>query len=107
ILFAASGFLLVGGPAALSSLHERWRLFWLFGEGNPVAGLDDAFQVWLFLALLYFLLVVARSACVLYNPPPITCLYNTDPPAPHSPASIPPPPPWSRACSSRYANRSA
>src|SRR5262245_60953149 len=79
ILFAASGFLLAAGPPALPTLHERWRLFWLFGEGNPVAGLDDAFQVWLFLALLYFLLVVAGSAWVLYNRRAITCIYNTEP----------------------------
>src|SRR4051794_4945035 len=32
VLFAASGFLLFGGPAILTGLNERWRTFWLLGD---------------------------------------------------------------------------
>src|SRR6516225_1457399 len=32
ILFAASGFLLFGGPGILTGLGEEWRMFWLIGK---------------------------------------------------------------------------
>ena len=61
LLFAVSGFLLCGGPAVLSSLNERWRMFWLLGEGR-LAGLGMAQHFSLVLALFYFVVVVAGSA---------------------------------------------
>src|SRR5215210_6898917 len=59
ILFAASGFLLFGGPAVLTSLNESWRQFWLLGE-NTISrdGLLAQWQFWVFLSLLYFTVVV-------------------------------------------------
>jgi hypothetical protein len=44
LLAGLSGFLAVAGPAILSSLHERWRLWWLLADpGSPrgIAGASD------------------------------------------------------------------
>lgn len=82
ILFAASGFVFVGGPAILTSLNERWRTFWLLGEtGNVVEGLDGARQVYLVLASLYFLLIVAVSGFVFARRRGMTSIYNVEPAA--------------------------
>jgi len=79
LLAAASGFLLVGGPAVLSSLHERWRLFWLFGQrSEATASLDAAFRLWLTLAVLYFLVVVTASAWGLWRSRAMSCIFNVD-----------------------------
>ncbi|MFO0926062.1 MAG: hypothetical protein U0736_03360 [Gemmataceae bacterium] len=80
LLFAASGFLLFGGPAVLSATHERWRYFWLFGEGGRSAlSLEPLRQAWVLFAALYFVLVVAGSAVVLARRRRVTCVYNADP----------------------------
>lgn len=76
LLFAASGFLLLGGPAILSSLNERWRLFWLLGRSS--ANPEGAWQFWLFLSLLYFLLVVVGAGTLLWRQRALTSIYNTD-----------------------------
>jgi hypothetical protein len=79
ILFAASGFLLFGGPAIMSSLYERWRFFWLFGQGgrNAASSLGP-WPFWVFLSLLYFVAVVAGAAYQFVRQRQLTCLYNTD-----------------------------
>lgn len=81
LLFAASGFLLLGGPAALSSLNERWRLLWLLGDspGPAEGGLDGARQVGLLLAVLYFLAVVAACAAAFRRRRGMTCVFNAEP----------------------------
>lgn len=80
ILFAGSGFLLLGGPAILSSLNERWRLFWLLGDRSPLPdGLDGIRQVWVFLALGYFAVVVLGCAWVFNRRRGVTCIYNVEP----------------------------
>ena len=63
ILFAASGFLMFGGPAILTSLNESWRSFWLLGDGNAVSrdSLLAQWQFWIFLSVLYFVGVVTVS----------------------------------------------
>ncbi len=80
ILFAASGFLLVGGPAVLSSGSERWRMFWLFGsaEGLP-ASPSTAADTRALLAGIYFLVVVAAAAYLLYRRRELTAVYNVEP----------------------------
>jgi hypothetical protein len=81
VLFAASGFLLFGGPAVLSSLNERWRLFWLFGQsGVRTTAADGAWQFWIFLSLLYFALVVGGSAYFLWRHRHLTSIYNAERP---------------------------
>lgn len=79
VLLAASGFLFFGGPAVLSTLHERWRRFWLFGEGYPAEGLDSLRQGWALLAALYFLAVIGGAGMVLWRRRAFTAVYNADP----------------------------
>jgi hypothetical protein len=78
LLMASSGFLLFGGPAVLSSLHERWRLFWLFGQTGEVGG-DTAWILWILLWGLYFVAVVGGIAFLFWRQRNLTCVYNVDP----------------------------
>ncbi len=79
LIFGVSGFLLFAGPAILSSLSERWRLFWLFGKGDvSLAGPNGAWSLWVFLALLYFLLVLSGAALYLWRQRHLTAIYNTN-----------------------------
>jgi hypothetical protein len=79
ILFAASGFLLVIGPAVISSGSESWRMFWLFGSkgGNPELG-DDTIHLWGPLAALYFAVVMGGAIYLLRQRRGITAIYNVD-----------------------------
>jgi hypothetical protein len=79
LLFAASGFLLVGGPGILSSLNERWRMYWLLGQQPGPGGGGGGWQFWVFLSALYFGLVVAGSAFLLWRRRHLTAVYNVDP----------------------------
>jgi hypothetical protein len=82
LLFAASGFLLFGGPALLSSAHERWRLSWRFGHGWSAAiGPDATWAVWYGLFALYFVAVVAAAARLLARRRRQTSIYNVAPAA--------------------------
>lgn len=76
ILFAASGFLLFGGPAILSSRSEHWRRFWLLGQGRgeEIAGPE----FWVFLSALYFFAVVGGAAYFLWRHRSLTSVYNAD-----------------------------
>jgi hypothetical protein len=80
LLFAASGFLLVVGPAVISSGSESWRMFWLFGvkPGFP-AGDDGAARFWVLLAILYFGTVVGGAAYLLRRRRALTAIYNIAP----------------------------
>jgi hypothetical protein len=77
LIFGVSGFLLFAGPAALSTFSERLRQFWLFGD-IPFTWADRVWSLWLFLALLYFLLVVGGVALYLWHQRPLTAIYNAD-----------------------------
>ncbi len=79
LLFGASGFLLFAGPAIFSSLSERWRAYWLLGHGGAsMAGPDGAWQFWVFLSVLYFLLVVGGAAFLLWRQRTLTAIYNVE-----------------------------
>jgi hypothetical protein len=79
LLFGASGFLLFAGPAVFSGLSERWRMYWLLGRGDlPAGGADGAWQFWIFLSVLYFLLIVAGAAYLLWRQRHLTAIYNAD-----------------------------
>ena len=77
VLFAASGFLLLGGPVMLTSLSERWRFTWLLGR-NPGPALfgEDGASIWLLVALLYFVTVVGGAAYLLLRRRNSTSIYN-------------------------------
>jgi hypothetical protein len=77
LIFGVSGFLLFAGPAILSALNERWRMFWLLGKSDvPLAGADGAWQFWIFLSLLYFLLIVSGAAYYIWRQRRLTAVYN-------------------------------
>ena len=78
VLFAASGFLLFGGPAILTSLNESWRSFWLMGDVSRDSLLAQ-WRFWVFLSALYFLVVVIGSGFVLYRRRQMTSIYNVEP----------------------------
>jgi hypothetical protein len=82
ILFAASGFLLVGGPALLSSLlgTDTWRDLWLFGRKTAETPAEGWLLVGRTLVFgLYFLLVVVGAALILRRRQRMTAIYNVDP----------------------------
>jgi hypothetical protein len=79
VLFALSGFLLVGGPAFLSSLDEQSRVFWLLGEMEPArASAGGNGILWIVLRLLYFAITVGGAAFVLWRCRRLTSVYNVD-----------------------------
>ena len=80
LLFSASGFLLVGGPAVLSSFNERWRTLWMLGDpGSVPESLEGYREVWMLLALAYFVIVVVGAGIVLARRRRLTCVYNVEP----------------------------
>lgn len=77
LLFAASGFLLFGGPGILSGLNERWRRWWLLGEsGASASSAEGGWQFWVFLSILYFGIVVGGVALLLLRRRSVTAIYN-------------------------------
>jgi len=69
VLFAASGFLLFGGPAILTGLNENWRSFWLLGD--PAVSRDSLlaqWQFWVFLWALYFLCIAVLGDGLGWGP---------------------------------------
>lgn len=79
LLFGVSGFLLLAGPAVLSTLSERWRLFWLLGSGDlSLASAEGGWPLWMFLASLYFLSIVGGAALYLWRQRCFTAIYNTN-----------------------------
>jgi hypothetical protein len=82
LLFAASGFLLVGGPGILSGFNERWRMYWLLGQSSGASGgAEGGWQFWIFLSVLYFGLVVSGAAFLLLRRRHLTAIYNVEPAA--------------------------
>jgi hypothetical protein len=76
VLFGASGFLLVGGPAILTALNERWRLFWLFGDRSALA---ESSLPGVLLAIAYFVAVIVACIVVFSRQRQLTCIYNVEP----------------------------
>jgi hypothetical protein len=80
VLFAASGFLLFGGPGALSVLNDRWRDALVYGQ-NPssaTATTESLWDWWLFFMAAYFVVVVAGAAYFLWRARNQTSIYNVD-----------------------------
>jgi hypothetical protein len=76
LLFAASGFLLFGGPAILSGLNENWRMLWLTGRAP---GANGGLSLWAVLSALYFALVVGGATWLLRRRRHLTAIYNVEP----------------------------
>lgn len=79
VLFAASGILLVGGPAMLTGIYEQWRLSWLLGETRYLQGVGENWSFWISLWLLYFAVVTVGSAFMLRRRRELTSIYHVEP----------------------------
>jgi hypothetical protein len=79
LLFAVSGFLLFAGPAVFSSLNERWRVYWLLGQSDAaLAGPDGVWQLWVFLSIVYFALVVGGAVYYFWRQRHVTAIYHVE-----------------------------
>jgi len=79
VLFAASGLLLVVGPAVIASVEERSRNYWLWGHPGSGDGPGGAtYLIGLGVRLLYLLVVILGSAWMLNRRRAVTAVYNVD-----------------------------
>jgi hypothetical protein len=79
VLFAASGFLVLGGPAILTGLYEQWRLSWLLGQTRFLGGFSADWHFWVGVWALYFLVIAVGSGYFLWRRRLYTSIYNIDP----------------------------
>jgi hypothetical protein len=78
VLFALSGFILVGGPAFLGSLDERSRWFWLLGQADTTRYSGGAWMAWVAVRVAYFVVVAAVAIFALWRGRRLTSIYNID-----------------------------
>src|SRR5262249_907240 len=79
LLFAAGGFLLFGGPGALSVLNDHWRDALLFGQTPATPeSLESLWQWWLLLMIAYFKFGVVGSGVFIWQSRNHTAIYNVD-----------------------------
>lgn len=79
VLFAASGFLLLGGPVILNGLYEGRRFSWLLGrlQFMPHLG-EDEWYFWVSVWAFYYLAVIGGAALLLWARSHTTSVYNAD-----------------------------
>jgi hypothetical protein len=78
VLFAASGFLLVGGPVILTVLNERWRIGFFLG-GQQAGDGDESWHVWMLVWGVYFLVVAVGGGVLIWLRRNTTSIYNAEP----------------------------
>jgi len=82
VLFALSGFLLLGGPFIMASLNQDWREFWI---RSPLRSLQGLGEQWWYLRLtiwgIYFLAIAGGSIWLLRGRSRTTSIYNVTPDA--------------------------
>lgn len=78
VLGAASGFLVLGVPAMLSSFSEHWRTVWIVGRGPSSESLEEPFEAWLFVSVGYFVAVLVIAALVIWRRRLQTEIYNVE-----------------------------
>jgi len=80
VLFALSGFLLLGGPFIMASLNQDWRDFWVW---SPLRSFEGLSEQWWYLRLLiwglYFLAVGGGAVLLLRWRSNVTSVYNVVP----------------------------
>ena len=92
VVFAMSGFLLLGGPAILAALYQRWRLSWVLGRTRFLNGVAENWYFWISLWILYFAAVIMCIALVMWlvtqqhHDPAFSCRD----PRPHVTTRVPP-----------------
>src|SRR5262249_2558567 len=79
LLFAISGFLVVGGPSILLQFHNSSVMkFYQRGTNSPETGAGFySFWMWMFVA--YYLVVAIGSGVFLWLRRAVTVIYNADP----------------------------
>src|SRR5262249_6920817 len=77
VLFATSGFWLVGGPVILSVFHARWRPA-LVGGGMAGVASGEWAVVWGLAWVFYFAVVLAVAGFFLWRRRAYTAVYNVD-----------------------------
>jgi hypothetical protein len=83
LLCALSGLLLFGGPALISGLDDKARMFWLLGETNYGLSAEEIVWAGWLVRALYFLIVAGAAALLLWRSRRLTSVYNVDPDALH------------------------
>ena len=79
VLFAASGFLIFGGPAILAGFYDKWRQY-LLGRPQPMPGVMEVSSYFgVTVMILYFLVVILGAAFMLLLRRHSTVIYNVDP----------------------------
>jgi hypothetical protein len=78
LLFASSGFLLVVGPAVISSQYQRNLFEFSFGRPSPGQTVHDIWSLWWGVWMLYYLLVLGGGAFLLWVRSYSTVVYNVD-----------------------------
>jgi hypothetical protein len=80
VLLATTGFLVVGGPLVLSGIHNAWQRSVLSGQSfaSIRSLLSGPSELWLFLWVGYFALVVGGSIWLLQSRRTVCVIYNLD-----------------------------
>jgi hypothetical protein len=82
VLFALSGFLLLGGPFIMASFNQDWRDFWI---RSPLRSLQGLSEEWWYVRLaiwaVYFLAIAGGSIWLLRGRSRTTSIYNVAPEA--------------------------
>jgi hypothetical protein len=82
VLFATSGFWLVGGPSALGAFHTRYRLALAQGHvPNPASVFASGWEFWAALWGIYFTIVLGGAILLLLRRRGVTAIYNIAPSA--------------------------
>jgi len=80
VLFATSGFWLVGGPTALGAFHNRSRLALAQGHvPSPAGMLASGWEFWVVVWGIYFTIVLGGAILLLLRRRGVTVLYNIAP----------------------------
>lgn len=79
VLFAASGFLLVGGPSVLAGVGDRWRMLRMAGQMRQGQMGAEEWGSWMLVWGVYFALVLGGAALLLYLRRNVTSIYNIEP----------------------------
>ncbi len=81
VLFATSGFLLLGGPWVLTGLHTQWRNALIQGRFQALRGQSGEWWFfWIFIWALYFVAILGGAAFLLWRRRGVTVVYNAEPP---------------------------
>jgi hypothetical protein len=78
VLLATSGLLVFGGPAALTMFYDKEVRDFLVGRFH-LAHFSSLFFKWWGLWVVYYLLVLASAACLIWSRRTKTAVYNVEP----------------------------